>query len=428
MNEKLKNIILEEKKIIKEMSSLFVVLERTKDREEKKMISSHINLLESALKKRNDNVPEALKRISLVKSLDPKIETKIEPELIKQSKLKTPIIKEKIKPLTNLLELEKETLKRIGKKDEKIIKKKVKKPSNYVKTANKVFVNLSKPLSKNKIFSILKTSLIKANMHVVPSSYISIILFTIGLSIIVSIFVFLFFLFFNFGPELPIITKVTENFGTRFLKIFWILFVIPLGTTIFMYFYPSIEKKSIENKINRELPFATIHMSAISGSMIEPSKIFNIINSTGEYPNISKEFTKLINEINVYGYNLVGALRNLAFNCPSAKLSELFNGLASTINSGGDLQDFFEKRSQSLLFEYKIENEKRTKTAETFMDIYISIVIAAPMIFMLVLMMMKISGLGISLSTSMISLIMVSGVAVINVVFLTFLHLKQPGD
>ena len=76
----------------------------------------------------------------------------------------------------------------------------------------------------------------------------------------------------------------------------------------------------------------------------------------------------------------------------------------------------------------RIEKEKYTKTAETFMDIYISIVIAAPMILMLLLMMMKISGLGVSLSTSMITLIMVLGVSVVNVGFLTFLHLKQSNE
>ena len=428
MSEELKKIILEEKKILKEMNSLFAVLERTKDREEKKMISSQINSLEGLLKKRNSDVPEALRKISLVKPLDARAKTKIEPEPIKESKLKPSVIEEKAKPLASLFELEKETLRRIGKKEKKIIKKKERKPNKYVKTANRIFVNFSKPFSDKKMFDLLKTSLIKSNMQFIPSNYISVILFTALLSIVFSVFVFGFFLFFNFGPELPIITRISEDIGVRFLKVFWILFVIPIGTTLFMYFYPSIERKSIENKINRELPFATIHMSAISGSMVEPSKIFSIINSTGEYPNISKEFIKLMNEIHVYGYDLVSALRNLAFNSPSSKLAELFNGLATTIGSGGDLQNFFEKRAQSLLFEYKIENEKRTKTAETFMDIYISIVIAAPMIFMLVLMMMKISGLGISLSTSMISLIMVLGVAMINVVFLTFLHLKQPSE
>jgi len=43
-----------------------------------------------------------------------------------------------------------------------------------------------------------------------------------------------------------------------------------------MRFLPSLEKKSIEGKINSELPFAAIHMAAISGSMIDPVKILQL--------------------------------------------------------------------------------------------------------------------------------------------------------
>ena len=192
-----------------------------------------------------------------------------------------------------------------------------------------------------------------------------------------------------------------------------------------MYNYPSLEKSSTGTRIEEELPFATIHMSAISGSMIDPSKIFDIIISTHEYPFLEKEFKKLINEINLYGYDLVNALRNSAYNTPSKKLSELFNGLATTINSGGYLPEFFDKRSQTLLFENRLEQEKKTKAAETFMDIYISMVVAAPMILMILLMMMKISGLGVAMSTSMITIIMVVAVTMINIVFLVFLQLKR---
>ena len=141
---------------------------------------------------------------------------------------------------------------------------------------------------------------------------------------------------------------------------------------------------------------------------------------------LKKEFTKLINEVNIYGYDLVTALRYMAFNSPSRKLAELYNGLATTITSGGDLPNFFDKRAQTLLFEHRLETEKHSKAAETFMDIYISVVIAAPMILMLLLMMMRLSGLGISLSTGMITLVMVLGVSLMNVLFLSFLHLKQP--
>jgi flagellar protein FlaJ len=327
-----------------------------------------------------------------------------------------------------LASLEKLALKRMKKKEKKVAKKKEKKASEYAKVSSSFFYNLSMSLINKGKFKKLKRDLVRANMELVPANYISIIFFTTLLSVFAGILITAFFLFFNITAIPPFIARVEESIGIRALKVFWILLVVPVGTFIFTYLYPSLEKKSLESKINQELPFAVIHMSAISSSMIEPSKIFSIIITTKEYPNLEKEFIKLQNEINIYGYDLVTALRNRSFNSPSKKLSELFNGLATTITSGGKLPDFFEKRSQTLLFEHRLDKEKQSKTAETFMDIYISVVIAAPMILMLLLMMMRISGLGISLSPAMITLVMILGVTMINIFFLTFLHLKQPEE
>lgn len=431
-SEELKKIISKEKKIIKEISLLFENKEDANEIEEKRVIFSQINQLKNSLIETNKNLPEVLEKISLIKPLHLKPEVSaIKP--IQKKELNTIPTKVPKKILRNYdkkntLKLEKETLKRLKIKKEKIAKRKIKKPNQYIRISNKFFSKHSLFLLNKKVFKHLEEELIKTNLQYITPSYISLLLFTSILSVIVAFFVFLFFLFFNLGFDFPFITLVKESIGNRFMKVFWLLFVIPIGTFLSVYFYPSLEKKSIGNKIDQELPFATINMSAISGSMINPSEIFKIIILTREYPNLEKEFIKLINEINVYGYDLVTALKKVAENTPSKKLAELFNGLSTTINSGGDLPEFFDKRSQTLLFEYKIEREKYTKFSETFMDIYISAVIAAPMILMLVLMMMKISGLGIALSTSMITLIMVLGVSIVNIVFLTFLHLKQPTE
>src|SRR3989344_3981877 len=325
-----------------------------------------------------------------------------------------------------LTEMEKRAIKKLKKKPIKKVQIKEKKPSIYVNISNKFFADYSEKLIGKGGFKTLERELVKANMRFITKSYVSIIFFTTLLSFVISIFILMFFLFFNIGAEIPFITMVQENLAIRFIKIVWIVFLIPIFTFFMLYFYPTLEKQSIAAKINNELPFATVNMSAISGSMIEPSKIFRIIVATGEYPNLSRELIKLLNEINILGNDLITALRNSSFNTPSKKLAELFNGIATTINSGGNLPIFFNKRSETLLFEYRIEREKYTRSSETFMDIYISVVIAAPMIFMLLLMMIKISGLGIPLSTSMISLLMVLGVSGINIVFLVFLHLKQP--
>jgi hypothetical protein len=322
--------------------------------------------------------------------------------------------------------LEKETVRRLREKEKKdSVQKKPVKQDNFAKIASILFSSFSKNLLGRESFKKMEKDLVKANLNYSPTGYVSSIILTTLVAFIIGGFVFLFFMFFNVGSTLPMITRATESINIRFLKTFWILIAIPLVTFLVMYFYPNLEKKAVGARIDEELPFATIHMSAISGSMIDPIRIFEIIASTGEYPALQKEFTKLLNEINLYGSDFVNALKNSGRNTSSKKLGELYNGLSTNINSGGDLPMFFEKRSETLLFEHQIAIQKSGKAAETFMDVYISVVIAAPMILMILLMMMKLSGIGLSLSVGMITLIMILIVAGINAIFLTFLHMKK---
>jgi Flp pilus assembly protein TadB len=440
--ESLKEVISRERRICMELGSLEKYMNGAESGE-KNMIGSQIAIIRESLRKTNDEIPLIVGRINLLKPLNP--EEKEEEKREEDSKMEMPKVEKGDVPQKNpdfsktseLMEkgyslkdlkptrLEKLTLKRMKEREKKSEVQKEKKPSNYIKMANKIFSDVSDKLVSERTFQDLERDLIKANLQFTPRSYISVIFLTTCIAFAAGILIGLFFFFFKISPALPIILKATGKLSTRFLISMLIVIFSPVITFLIMYSYPGLEKSSTETRIEEELPFATIHMSAISGSMIDPSKIFNIIISTHEYPFLEKEFTKLINGINLYGYDLVSALRNSSYNSPSKKLSELFNGLATTINSGGYLPEFFDKRSQTLLFENRLEQEKKTKAAETFMDIYISLVVAAPMILMILLMMMKISGLGVSMSTSMITIVMVIAVTMINIVFLTFLQLKK---
>jgi flagellar protein FlaJ len=428
INEEAKKVnqtILEEKRIIKEMNSLLNSFKFTESQQEKNMFETQIQKLKTSLRNTNETLLKNIETINIKNPLvKPTVKSMIEPAKIEKRNATQKDIKF-IERKEKITLIEKEIIERIKKKEEKFEKKKGKPSEDYKKLAEKTFSNFAKSLIKQKTFQTLGADLVKSNLNHTLISYVSLLIFNSVIAFGIAFVLFIFLLFFNISPIFPIITQVTENLGIRFLETFWLLLVIPGATFLFMYTYPSLEKKSLSSKIEYELPFAAIHMAAISGSMINPVKVFSIIASTKEYPNLEKEFNKLLNEINIYGYDLVSALKDIAANSPSQKLAELFNGLATTITSGGSMYDFFEKRSQTLLFDYKLEKEKATKSAETFMDIYISIVIAAPMILMLLLMMMKISGLGISLSTSMITGLVVGGVSLINIFFIAFLQIKQ---
>jgi len=194
-----------------------------------------------------------------------------------------------------------------------------------------------------------------------------------------------------------------------------------------MYFYPKSESKNIGGRIDQELPFVAIHMSAIATSGVEPVNIFKIIIKNEEYKYSRLEFRKLLNLINFQGHDLVTALKKISHSSPSFKLRALLDGLATTITSGGDLHQFLDKHAGSLLFDYRLEREKYTKTSETFMDIYISIVIAAPMILLMLFVIMGSTGMNfLGLSTNVMSLLIIFIIIVLNIGFLVFLKMKQP--
>lgn len=297
----------------------------------------------------------------------------------------------------------------------------------YLKLANRFFLKTALKLIKKGRFKELSIDIRKANIEILYESYIAMIYFSVLLAVIFSIFLTVFLLFFKVTFVLPFVGFYDGDYLIRFAKIFWIIIALPLAVFGLIYIYPSTEKKSLARGIDQELPFAVIHMSAISGSGIEPSAIFRIIGLNNEYPYLRKEIRKILNQINLYGYDLITALNNASKTAPSENLVELFSGLSTTISSGANLSDFFEKRSENLLLNYRLEREKYTKVVETFLDIYISIVIAAPMVFLLLLVMISLSGIQVGLSPTQLGIVSVLSIGLLNLFFIIFLQFRQPG-
>jgi len=283
----------------------------------------------------------------------------------------------------------------------------------YTKISNFVFYNISSKLLEKGYFKDLKKDLLVSGIPIFSTSYVSIMFFT---TLVMLVFSFV----------ISIVVASIKASMLAFFQYFGLFIGLSLGMFVFFYLYPTLEKMSLKGKIDDELPFVAVHMSAIAGSGIAPDKIFEILISDKESPNVSREFKKVVNQVNVYGYDIITALKNVSKETASKKLSELLNGMAVTISEGGGLADFLKKRAESLFFDYKLSREKYTKIAETFMNIYISIVITAPMIFSLLIDLMGVSGFGLGISTRVVTFGLIAGVALVNIVFLVALHLKQP--
>ncbi len=426
MLDELRDNIKIEQGLLRELVNFLDKLERSKP-EDAELIKGIVESVKKRLKLTNDTIPELLKHVTVSKRFNK----------IKSSNLKSVSVNDRsavsvksrdVEKFLSQLNLSKDLIKRLRERESKKerVSGGIQKPGTYAKTSNRFFLNTSQDWIDNGRFKSLLINLRKSNINVLSSTYISMMFFTVFISIILGILLFIFLLFFSVGFGFPFITMYEGDFLMRMLKTSWIIVAVPIATWAMFYLYPGTEKSSIGKKIDKELPFMVIQMGSIAGSGIEPVEIFKIIGLSGDYKHASKEVRKLLNQINVYGYDLVTSLTNVAHSTPSVKLSELFGGLAIAISSGGDLKTFFEKRSDTLLLGYSLEREKFTKVAETFMDIYISVVIATPMILLLLLIMISVSGVSLGIGIGNMSFLIILVVAVINVLFLIFLHIKQP--
>ncbi|MDO8564151.1 MAG: type II secretion system F family protein [Nanoarchaeota archaeon] len=405
--------------ILREISTYNQRIENTNSSERRLLFEVNESLV-NRMRIVNSAIPNILKNISVAKKLNEKeINTNLEKINIKINGGEKSVVLNKgdKEKFLNELSISEKYISNLR----HIVKKEVEdtagfqKSRGYIKFANKIFFNYVRKMTKDGGFKDLNRFLRKANIEILLESYISLIFLTTLIASVFSIIGGAVFFYMYTGA-------ITQ----RIIISLAIIFLIPVATYFILYFYPSTEKDSLEGKIDQELPFAVIHMSAISGSGIEPSSIFKIIGLSKEYPNLAKEIRKILNQINIYGYDLVTALNNVSRNTPSAKLAELLLGLSTNISSGGALQTFFEKRAETLLLTYRLEREKFTKTAETFMDIYITVVIAAPMILLLIFILLSVGDFNIGISPQLGTVVLILLVGLVNLVFLGIIHLKQP--
>ena len=284
----------------------------------------------------------------------------------------------------------------------------IQKPSQLASISNKVFGGFSESIAGK--FSGVKQDLKQANIRFSISTYIS-------MALLVSLLVFVVSLV-GWGLLLVV--------GVAGLLQFWVVFLLVFLTLVGFYFYPASEKSSVQKRVSNELPFATIHMAAIAGSNLEPTRIFKIIANSPEYPTVGLEMKKIVNQVEIYGYDLVNALRNATKNTPNSKLADLYSGLATNIISGGDLKDYLEQKADNFLRDYKLERKKYTAIAETFMDIYISVLITAPLILVVMLIVMNVTGLDVGLGFGILMGLIIGGIVLINIIFLVVIEMKQP--
>ncbi|MFA5887954.1 MAG: type II secretion system F family protein [Candidatus Nanoarchaeia archaeon] len=287
----------------------------------------------------------------------------------------------------------------------------------YGKYANRMFESLTLAVTdrfKNELQGFYK-SLRVSGIKVLSKTYISMMFLS---AVIAFVAVTLLASAFYSAPN--IIIQVLRGI---------MLGILGAGITVaIMYFYPASVAKTKESAIKADLPFVIINMAAVAGSGAKPISIFKTILSSDEYPGMKSEIKKIVNYVNLFGYDLSTALRAVARDTPSLRFKDVLDGIVNTITSGGDLKEYLNAMADEALTTYKLERQKSVEQIGTYSDIYTTICIAAPLLFFVTLAIIQTMGGeigGVSVATiSSFGTYLV--IPIMNVGFIIFVDAVQP--
>lgn len=296
---------------------------------------------------------------------------------------------------------------------------KIYQPSFFGAVANVMIKKISLFLLDNfpDFFKDMYHALRLANIKVLSNTYVNMMVLGVIASTMIGLFVF--GLFFSV-TALPIEQIL---FRTLMMSV-----LMGLGAFAGFYAYPYSRVKARRRSINTNLPFAINHMAAVSSSGVAPVRMFKLISESKEYGDVSVEIEKIVNYVDIFGYDVLTALKAVASTTPSYHFKDFLEGMVSTTQTGGDIKSYFAQKAEEAMLNYKLERQKYTETVATFSDIYTGLLIAAPLFFVAALSLVSL--LGGKVGGMNVNVVIVIGTYVIipfmNVAFMTFLELTQP--
>ncbi|MFQ5781753.1 MAG: type II secretion system F family protein [Nitrosopumilus sp.] len=165
------------------------------------------------------------------------------------------------------------------------------------------------------------------------------------------------------------------------------LFVMTFGI---LQAIPAIRVKNRASKLVEEIPHFIGYMSTLATSGLTLEGIFKAIAKEETEEDIVKDARFIVRNIDILGMDLISAIKDLIDRTPTGPYSELLEGAIVTVQSGGDLKEYFNATAKVQLEEKKMLMQKTTESLGSVAEIYTILLIVFPLLAVIMLSIMGI--------------------------------------
>jgi flagellar protein FlaJ len=171
--------------------------------------------------------------------------------------------------------------------------------------------------------------------------------------------------------------------------------LVTVTTGLYYISLPSSKAKARGKKIDRYLPYATNFINTMSVAGISPAEIFEALSNIDLYGEIQKEAQKITTEISLMGIDTITALKNAIAISPSEKFKDFIQGILAVIQSGSELDTYFERCVEKYMTKDLVDRKKSLESLAIMAESFVVTVIAFPLFLVIIISIMGITSGGI---------------------------------
>ena len=157
--------------------------------------------------------------------------------------------------------------------------------------------------------------------------------------------------------------------------------------------YPRVRGWERKKRIEGHLPYAISWMSFMATTGVIPYMIFKKLAEAEEFfGELSREAKLVVKDVELLGFDFIGALRNLAINTPSRNMRTFIQGAITNSLSGGEMGTYFVSKAQEAMEENRKKFNEFITTLSLISEIYIIGMVAAPLLIIVMFAAMMMLG------------------------------------
>jgi flagellar protein FlaJ len=168
-------------------------------------------------------------------------------------------------------------------------------------------------------------------------------------------------------------------------------FVVFAGITFVIFnVYPSFIAGNRRRNIDATLPYAINYITAMSTAGIPPAEIFRQLGQSPMYGESSVESRYIAMEVDLFGRDLIDALRIISSTTPSLRMKEFLQGTMGCVSSGSNLTEYFRTKAEQYALENRQTQRMFLETLGLISESYVTAMVAGPLFLIILQSIMSI--------------------------------------